>query len=180
MLHLGRVVLMRDTSSYNVTKATIGMIMHILGQDFDYDNDFTMLGCNLRARELLGYRREGWGQDDGSQLGAVGGGDGGGRGGRGGTPSDDYAPHLDLSRNQRIENETQAGGFPSLPSVYPHFSEKVPFHFPSIGVRVDFEELLAQFSSDAAFQNVVFEVLAEMFTPECVLSLVNNCETVLE
>ena len=156
MLHLGPVVLMRDKSSYNVTKATIGMLMHVFGQKFDYDDDFTMLGCDLRPKELVCYRREGWGeeQDGGAEKGATGGvgqerGATGGGGGGGGNSYE--ASHLDLSRNSRVTDETREGGFPPSRNIFPHFTEKNRFRFPTIGIDVDLQEILKRFTQDPAF-----------------------------
>ena len=173
MLHLGRVVLMRDKSSYNVTKATIGMLMHVLGQEFEYDADFTMLGCNIRSKTFMGFRREGWGDPGGKGDGA------GCQGAAGGAVPkrmaiDEHVPHLDLTLNSHVKDETRKGGFHPYSALHPHLSEKVPFHFPPIGIRLNVDEILNQFSTDIAFQNTVFEVLAELFTPECCLSMTYN------
>jgi hypothetical protein len=43
MAFLSEVTLIRNTASYNVTKATIGMLMHVMGEDFKYNSDFDML-----------------------------------------------------------------------------------------------------------------------------------------
>ena len=137
LLHLGRVVLMHDTSPYMVTKATIGMIHHVLGQEFAYNDDFTMLGYKIRGK---------------------------------------YVPHLDLTHNSDVKNERPDGGF--IP--YNHWgnsndwSEKVPFSFPSIGIQLDMNEILKQFSTDKEFQDVVFQVFEELFTPDSCLCLTYN------
>ena len=140
MIHLGPVVLMHDKSSYNVTKATIGMIHHVLGEEFEHDEDFKMLGYKIQGK---------------------------------------YVPYLDLtlSSNSHIKNETRQGGL--VPDNfwgynYSEWSEKVAFHFRPIGIKLDVKKILDQFSTDSAYQNMVFEVFDELFTSECCLSMTYN------
>ena len=158
MLHLGRVVLMRDKSSYNVTKATMGMLMHIFGQKFDYDEDFTMLGCDNDFATGLGFRclcpR---------------------------SPTMKHNPdcpwvegtvtHLDLALNEYVLNETRDGGF-NCDGL--SLSKKVPFSFPTIGIRINLHEILKKLKTDLAFQTMVFEIFDELFTPDCCLCLTYN------
>lgn len=37
---LGELVILSDTSTFNITKATVGLLMHLLGESFSHNNDF--------------------------------------------------------------------------------------------------------------------------------------------
>ena len=165
LLHLGPVVVMRDTSVQNVTKATIGMFMHIFGQKFDHDGDFSMLGCDIQSdmferqgwvREA-GYQKVDWFSENTSS-----------------TVSTNYVTHLDLTLNKIIKNETAAGGFRPEKVKHPYLSTKVPFTFRPINIRIDVKEIIEQFSTDSEFKDTVFKVFNKLFTVESCDSMTYN------
>jgi len=43
MTFLGKVIPLKNTSPYSVTKATIGMLMHILGENFAFNDEFSLI-----------------------------------------------------------------------------------------------------------------------------------------
>ena len=160
MLHLGQVVLMDDTSPYMVTKATIGILMHVLNLEFHYNADFITLGCDVSSNvNLAGFRRENSGDNqDQGQDPAVNRED-----------INNCMPYLDLTLNLDVKDETLQGNF--FPKEAGLHLTDAPFNFPPIGIKLDMNKILKQFSTDEEFQNVVFQVFEELFTPDSCLSI---------
>ena len=154
MIHLGHVVLLEDTDPYTVTKSTMGILMHVLGAGFDFNEDFTMVGCDVSScANLAGFRRKDCDVSSCANLAGF-------RRKDQGEDINKCMPHLDLALNSGVSNETPKGGF-FLKDVANHLTTTT-FSFPAIGIRLNLKRVLDQFSTNKAFKDMVFKVFDEL------------------
>ncbi|KAF0694544.1 Aste57867_14584 [Aphanomyces stellatus] len=123
---LGPVVPLRNTATINITKATIGLLMHLMGCAFDHDESYNQTQVTFKGQ---------------------------------------LVSSLPLTN----EDELPIGSTKLLDQTY------TPFCFDTLAyMREDLSRLPLHFKSNVAFQETVYAVLDDLFTPANVLALTYN------